>query len=190
MPQAVVSNHNARMLCLGEKVRVYKVETHEASTTPHSKPNSSDTSLWPQQPFQSSDYLSSSSEQGFLIAVLNPLSFYFHLCSFYLCSIYLSQHLCWADKQNVGTSANCMSLLTLSPPLYSLYIKVVELFPSHSPPLFVLSGYGIILYTTFYYLFTFILSPVHVHLLTWFCYLIYNPFIWKLSMNIVKRKDH
>lgn len=51
----------------------------------------------PQQPFQSGDssLLSSSSEQGFLIAIMNLLSFFFFLPIYVL----LSQHLCWADKK-------------------------------------------------------------------------------------------
>lgn len=45
----------------------------------------------------------------------------------------LSQHLYWADESNVGTTANCISLLTLSLSLCNLYIKVVETFIPDSP---------------------------------------------------------
>lgn len=130
----------------------------------------------PQQPFQSGDssLLSSSSEQGFLIAILNLLSFFFFFFPFM--SSYLN--ICAGlIKKDVGTTANCISPLTLSPPLHNLYIKVVETFFFQlPPPLFALSGYRITFYTTFYHLFP-------GNLLTWIWCLIYSPFIWKLRMR-------
>ena len=134
-----------------------------------------------------SSLLSSSSEQGFLIALLNLLSFIFHY-------VPLSQHLCWADKGDVGSPANCISSLTLSPPLYNLYIKVVETFFSPVSPLPCLHWVALELFSTprfitcslsFYQLCTFVVLPESD---AWFVTHLYESSGWR--RNMVKRKDH
>lgn len=155
------------MFSLGEKVCGCRMETREAGTTPSPAP------MTPRCPLSLHDFSTTFLQWWFFTFIIFQWTEISNSCfesTFLFISIYvpLSQHLCWADKRDGGTTDNCISLLTLSPPLHNLYIKVVAPLPDSSPaPLFVLSGYGITLYITFYHLFTFILSPVHICLLSW-----------------------
>lgn len=174
------------MFCFGEKVYVYKRNTWGRH---HSKPSSNHTPLSPespsvispQKPFQSVilHFYCLPVNKCFVIAVLNLLSFYFHLCPLISTSV-------------VGWWKGCRHycLLYITPDFISSFIQ-----PLHSgcgdssswlpAPLFALAGYGIVLFITFYHLITFIFFPESE---TWFIsHLFLNGFWMKKPHGEEKR---